>query len=323
MGLLRAVATAPFLLIGLLAGVLVDRHRRRPVLLSTNLGRALVLTLIPLAALAGALRIELLYLVAFAAGTLTVFFDVAYTAYLPALVRREHLVEGNARLEMSRSFAQIGGPGAAGALVQIAGAPFAVAVDAVSYLLATILVWRIRAEEPATSVDRRDGIWAELVEGLHTIVGNPVLRAIAACTGTMNLFGSAAQAVFILYLVRDLGIEPALTGLVMMSLGPGALLGALVASRLAARIGIGSTIVGAAAASIVPAVLIAMADGPRGLVLAILVVALFLQGLLGTIYNVTQVSLRQSLVPDRLQGRMNATMLFPQVYLGDRPLAAL
>src|SRR5215204_7686604 len=166
MGLLRAAATAPFLLIGLLAGVLVDRHRRRPVLLGANLGRALVLALIPLASLAGALRIELLYLVAFAAGALTVFFDVAYTAYLPVLARREHLVEGNAKLEMSRSIAQIAGPGAAGGLVQMVGAPFAVAVDAISYLLAAVLVWRIGAEEPAATVDRRDGVWAEFVEGL-------------------------------------------------------------------------------------------------------------------------------------------------------------
>src|SRR3954452_2800113 len=135
MGLLRAAASAPFLLIGLLAGVWVDRHRRRPILLATNLGRALLLALIPLAALIGVVRIDLLYLVAFAAGTLTVFFDVAYVSFLPVLAHREHLVEGNSKLEMSRSFAQIAGPGAAGGLVQVIGAPFAIAVDAVSYVI--------------------------------------------------------------------------------------------------------------------------------------------------------------------------------------------
>jgi MFS family permease len=267
MGLLTAAVSAPFLLIGLLAGVWVDRHRRRPILLVANLGRAVLLAILPLAALAGVLRIELLYLVAFATGCLTVFFDVAYLAYLPALASREHLVEGNARLEMSRSFAQIGGPGVAGALVQCIGAPLAIVVDAASYLVAAACVWQIRADEPAISTDGRDGVWTELVEGLGSIVGDPVLRAIAACTGTLNLFGSAAQAVFILYLVRDLGIEPALTGLLMMALGPGALLGALLASRVAERFGVGRTICTAAICNLVPAVLIAAADGPRSVVL--------------------------------------------------------
>src|SRR4051812_40527771 len=155
MGLLRAAASAPFLLIGLLAGVWVDRHRRRPILLGANLGRALLLAVIPLAAAFGVVRIELLYLVAFAAGFLTVFFDVAYLAYLPALASREHLVEGNAKLEMSRSIAQIGGPGVAGGLVQVVGAPFAIAVDAVSYVVATLFVWQIRAEEPSIKANRR------------------------------------------------------------------------------------------------------------------------------------------------------------------------
>jgi MFS family permease len=321
MGLLRAAASAPFLLIGLLAGVWVDRHRRRPILLATNLGRALLLALIPLAALIGVVRIDLLYLVAFAAGTLTVFFDVAYVSFLPVLAHREHLVEGNSKLEMSRSFAQIAGPGAAGGLVQVIGAPFAIAVDAVSYVIAGLFVWRIRVEEPDIPTDRRAGVRAQLMEGLQTIVGSPVLRSIAACTGTLNLFSGAVQAVFVLYLVRDLGIEPAMTGLLLMASGPGALIGALLASRIADRIGVGPTICGAAAVSIVPATLIALADGPRSAVLMILVVALFIQAFLGTLYNVTQVSLRQRMVPDHLQGRMNASMRF--VVWGTLPLGSL
>src|SRR4051812_5950767 len=131
MGLLRAASTAPFLLIGLLAGVWVDRQRRRPILLGTNLGRALLLALIPLSAGFGLVRIELLYAVAFLTGILTVFFDVAYMAILPALARRDQLVDGNAKLEMSRSVAQIAGPGVAGGLVQVIGAPFAIALDVV------------------------------------------------------------------------------------------------------------------------------------------------------------------------------------------------
>lgn len=321
MGLLTAAGSAPFLLIGLLAGVWVDRHRRRPILLGANLGRALLLAAIPLAALLGWLRIELLYVVAFAAGLLTVFFDVAYLAYLPALASREHLVEGNAKLEMSRSVAQIAGPGVAGGLVQVVGAPLAIVADAVSYLLAAAFVWRIRADEPVISAKHRDGVRAELLEGLRSIVGDPVLRSIAACTGTLNLFSNAAQAVFILFLVRDLGVEPAQTGLLMMALGPGALIGALVASRVAGRFGVGRTICAAPILSLVPAVLIATAGGPRSVALAVLALALFLQALLGAIYNVTQVSLRQTIVPDRLQGRMNASMRF--LVWGTLPIGSL
>ena len=322
MGLLTAAAYAPFLLIGLFAGVWIDRRRRRPVLIAANVGRAALLATIPLAAALGLLRIEQLYLVAFLVGVLTVFFDVAYTSYLPALVDREQLVEGNARLEVSRSVAQIAGPGTAGALVQLVGGALAVALDALSYLISAACLWSIRTEEPPPAAHRHDStVWADLREGLQTIVGDPVLRAIAACTSTLNLFGYVAQAVFVVYLVRDLGVAPVLTGLVMMALGPGALVGALLAARMAARFGVGPTICAGPALSIVPAAMIALAAGPPSVVLPILILALFLQGMLGTIYNVTQVSLRQRLVPDRLQGRMNATMRF--VVWGTIPIGAL
>jgi MFS family permease len=322
MGVLTAAGYLPFLLVGLMAGVWVDRLRRRPILIATNLGRAALLSTIPLAAFLGVLRIEQLYLTVFVVGILTVFFDVAYTAYLPAVVDRDQLVEGNAKLEVSRSLSQIAGPGTAGALVQLVGGALAIALDAASYLVSAAFLWRIRTVEAPPAVERRDGsLWAELLEGLQTIVGNPVLRAIAACTATLNLFGYVAQTVFVLFLVRDLGIEPAQAGLVMMALGPGALVGAILAARLAARIGVGWTICAGPALSIVPATLIALAAGPPSVVLPILLLALFLQGMLGTIYNVTQVSLRQRLVPDRLQGRMNATMRF--VVWGTIPIGAL
>ncbi|MGE3268972.1 MAG: MFS transporter [Chloroflexota bacterium] len=321
MGFLTASGTAPFLLIGLPAGVWVDRRRRRPILIWANVGRALLLATIPLSAMLGVLRIEQLYVTAFALGVLTVFFDVAYLAYLPALAEPRHLVDGNAKLEMSRSVAQIAGPGAAGALVQVVGGALAVAVDAVSYVVSAICLWLIRTDEPAPPAGQRASLQAELLEGLHSIFGQPSLRAIAGCTAVWNLFGSAAQAVFLLYLVRDLGISPSLTGLVLTALGPGALLGAIMAQRLAARLGIGRTICLAPVAAIVPALMIALAAGPLSLVLPMLLAALFLQGLLGTIYNVTQVSLRQRLVPDRLQGRMNATMRF--TVWGTLPIGSL
>ena len=324
MGILTACGSAAFLLVGLPAGVWVDRHRRRPILIGANIGRALLLATIPLAAMLGVLRIEQLYLTAFVVGLLTVFFDVAYMAYLPTLVSREQLVDGNAKLELSRSVAQMSGPGVAGGLVQLVGGAIAVAVDAVSYAVSAWCLWLIQTDEPPSGSaehDRDSSLWAELVEGLQAILGSPVLRAIAACTSIWNLFGSAAQAIFLLYLVRDLGIEPSLTGLVMMALGPGALVGALLAPRLAARFGAGRTICAAPIVALGPALMIALAAGPLALVLPILLVSLFFQGLIGAIYNVTQTSLRQRLVPDRLQGRMNATMRF--AVWGTLPVGAL
>src|SRR5438105_11611746 len=148
MGLLSAFEFAPFLLLSLFAGVWVDRVRRRPVLIVADIGRAVILGSIPVAAVLGVLRIEQLYVVGLLTGVLTVFFDVAYQAYLPVLVSREHLVEGNSKLEVSRSVAQILGPGVAGALVQIITAPFAVAIDAASFIASALCLLPIRSPEP-------------------------------------------------------------------------------------------------------------------------------------------------------------------------------
>src|SRR5437868_10909625 len=201
MGLLAALEYAPFLLLSLFAGVWVDRMYRRPVLIVADIGRALLLGSIPLSALLGLLRIEQLYVVGLMTGVLTVFFDVAYQSYLPVLVKREHLVEGNSKLEVSRSVAQIAGPGVAGALVQVITAPLAVLVDALSFVASVISLLLIRVREPAPV--RHDGnagsIWSELREGLDVVLGNPLLRSIAGCTGTSNLFGNGVMAVYVLY----------------------------------------------------------------------------------------------------------------------------
>src|SRR5438874_7367780 len=230
MGLLSAFEFAPFLLLSLFAGVWVDRVRRRPVLIVADIGRAVILGSIPVAAVLGVLRIEQLYVVGLLTGVLTVFFDVAYQAYLPVLVSREHLVEGNSKLEVSRSVAQIAGPGVAGALVQVVSAPIAVVVDALSFVASVISLLFIHAPEPAPV--RRPGaagsMWSELREGLGVVLGNPLLRSIAACTGMSNLFSNAWAAVYVLYLTRELGLPPAIIGLIFAVSGPGALLGALL-----------------------------------------------------------------------------------------------
>lgn len=326
MGLLGAAERAPFLLVGLFAGVWVDRLRRRPVLIIADIGRALLLGLIPVVALLDRLTIHYLYVVAFLVGVLTVFFDVAHQSYLPVLVSRERLVEGNTRLAMSSSVATIAGPGLAGLLVQLVTAPLALLVDACSFAISVVALLTIGAREPAprpaaTAGGRRAGIWQEIGEGLRVVLGNRILRAIAGCTGTSNLFSSVTFTVLVLYVTRDLGLSPALLGVVLAGFGPGGLLGALLAGPLARRFGVGPVIVGSVALGGITSLILPVASGPVALTVPLLLVWSLVGGMANPIYNITQVSLRQQITPDRVQGRMNATMRF--IVWGTMPIGAL
>ena len=182
-------------------------------------------------------------------GVLTVFFDVAYQAYLPVLVSREHLIEGNSKLEVTNSVARIAGPGVGGALVQFLQRAGSRSPWTPSFVVLSRLPWRSSARSnQSPSATRKQAIqariWAELREGLGVVLGNPLLRSIAGCTATSNLFGNALQAVYVLYVTRELGIGPALLGLIFSVGGPGALLGSLLAGRVANRFGLGATIIG-------------------------------------------------------------------------------
>jgi MFS family permease len=323
MGLLGAFEFAPFLLLSLFAGVWVDRLRRRPVLIIADVGRAILLGSIPAAALLGVLHIEQLYVVGLLTGVLTVFFDVAYQSYLPALVSREHLIEGNSKLQASVAVAQIAGPGAAGVLVQLITAPLAVLADAASFVASAMFLLLIRAPEPVPEHHAKgtSSIWAELREGLAVVLGNPLLRSIAGCTATSNLFGNAMMAVYVLYATRQLGIEPALLGIIFAAGGPGALLGSLLAGRVADRFGFGSTIVGSIVIGALANLLVPLASGPLTVVAGMLMLAAFIAGLCNPVYNINQVSLRQAITPDRLQGRMNASVRF--IVWGTIPIGAV
>ncbi len=318
MGVLSAVVTAPFLLIGLFAGAWVDRWRRRPVLITGDVGRAIVLMVIPAAHLAGILNMPLLYAVGFLTGVMTVFFDVAYQAYLPSLVSRAQLVEGNSKLEASRSIAHVAGPGLAGVVVQIISAPMAILLDAVSFLVSGLFIGLIRRPEPEPEAARAP-LLAEVREGLAVVFGNPMLRAIAGCTGTSNFFASGAGALYILFATRELAMKPAAIGVVFSLGSVGALVGVLLAPALAQRLGIGRVIMAAAllpGLGLVPVVLATQAMAVPLLTLGALVTSF---GIL--LYNINQVSLRQAITPHRLQGRMNATMRF--LVWGTMPLGAL
>jgi len=328
-GLLNVVDFLPFLLIGLVAGVWVDRLRRRPILIVGDLGRALLLATIPLAYALNALTILQLYCVGFLVGSLTVFFDVAYQSYLPSLVGREHLVDGNGKLEISRSAAAVLGPGFAGLLIGIVKAPFAILVDAASYLGSAFFVFLIRRPEPVP--ERHDegakgpppGMRAEIGEGLRYVVGHRFLRSIAACTASANFLGNMAYAVLMVFALRDMDMGIEAVGLAFSIGAIGALAGALLAARIAVRLGVGRTIVIAAALGDPPLVLFALVPATAPIALKVGLLALFgvSSGFGVVVYNVNQVSLRQAITPTRLQGRMNASMRW--FVWGTIPIGAL
>jgi MFS family permease len=243
MGVLSAAQFVPFLLIGLFAGVWVDRMRRRPILILADVGRTLLLGSIPLAAWLGVLRMEQLYVVAFLVGITTVFFDVAYQSYLPALIPRENLIEGNSKLEVSRSVARIAGPGMAGALVQLVTAPIVIFLDALSFLVSVLSLLIIdQPELPPTSAHGRQSMWQEISEGLGVVLRNPVLRSTAGCTATANLFSYLMFAVYVLYVTNELHVGPGLLGLIFSIGGVGALLGSLIGGALGSAIGLRPTL---------------------------------------------------------------------------------
>ena len=236
----------PFLLFALPAGVWVDRLRRRPILILGDLGRAAALVSVPVAHWLGVLTIWQLYAVGFAMGICTVFFDVAYQSYLPALVGREQIVEGNSKLEVSRSAANIAGPGVAGSLIAVLTAPFAILADAISFVASAFLLGMIKkVEEPPPREDRRS-MKAELGEGLRYVFTHPYQRGMVAAVALSNFFGNLVYSILLVYAVRGLGLSAATIGVALAVGNLGTLAAALTARRISDRLGVGRTIVYAA-----------------------------------------------------------------------------
>jgi hypothetical protein len=328
---LIAAGTAPFLLLGLFAGVLVDRVPRRPLLIATDAGRSLLLLLVPALALADALRIDALYLIAFASGTLTLLFEVAYGSYLPSLIPRQDLVEGNSRLAVSMSAAEITGPGLAGWLVQLFTAPLAVALDALSFAASGLLIWRIRTPELTARLHEAGpggswtagvaSVWRDVAAGIQLVFGHRLLRPLALWSGAWNLAWNMLLAVFILYTTRELGLAPGDIGLVVAGAGLGALVGAVCNTRATNALGLGAVFGGAPLVAALGALGLPLVRGSGWGVVLILAAGQFLFGLGETMYRINMLSLRQTVTPDRLLGRMDATMrLF---FRGAAPLGAL
>jgi predicted MFS family arabinose efflux permease len=302
-------ASAAVLLFGLFAGAWVDRLRRRPILIGTDLARAALLFSIPLAQALGALRMEQLYAVTFLEASLATLFSAAYPAYVPSLIGVDRVVEGNSKLAMSSSIAEVGGPGLAGALVQIVSAPFAILVDAVSFLVSALALVMIRTPEAARPArETTDRIVREVVEGLQVVRRHAIVFPLASRSIFAHVFGAFYGVLYAIYLLQELHLDPFLLGIVISAGGVGSIVGSVFASRVVTALGIGPAIIWTAIAASALGVLTPLAQGP----IALATLMVFLPQLIGdglqTIEGVGEISLVQGIIPDRILGRTNATL---------------
>lgn len=311
-GLLGALDQLPFLLFGLFVGVLVDRRARRPILIWANVIRFAALAWVPVAYYLDMLTISQLFLVVFVVGTMSVFFEVAYPSYVPGLVGRERLMEANGKLQVSESVAEVAGPGAAGALIGVLGAPVLIAVDAVSYAVSALVLSKMPADAPPQVHKGADkqapSVWASVREGFSVIKRHALLRWCTVAAVFTSLFFSAVMAVFFLFLIRETGLGSAQVGLITAIGSAGALCGALLADRLTGRLGIGPTLILSLALPGVGYLALASVSGNSSWAVAAAAGASFVALFGIPVFDVTVISFRQSVTPDHLLGRVNATV---------------
>jgi MFS family permease len=300
----------------LFAGVLVDRMRRRPLMILADAVRGLALASIPIAFLLHAITLPQLFIVALVLGIGNVVFDIAYLAYVPSLVGAQDIVEANNKLTTSFSVALLAGPGLGGVLVQAFGAAQALAANAVSYFVSVATLAWVRQPEPVPQRDRQAGVFAEMGEGLRLVFGHRLLRSLVAMMTTDSFALQLVIPIFLVFFYRQLHLVPAQAGLIFAALGIGSIVGSLIAARAVARLGLGRAMaIGGSGTTLVALV-------PLALFLPAvpwLILVFFFNALLTTVMDIQQVSLRQALTPDRLQGRMNAT--FRNLFWGVWPIA--
>lgn len=322
LGVLRAVGQAPILLLSLFVGAWVDRWRTRTTMVLTDLGRSLALGAAATAGLFGWLGLPALLALAFAVGTLSVFFDVAYQASLVRLVERDQLVRGNSALEGSRSAAQIGGPALGGALVSLLSAPIAAASGALFFALSFLSIRRIRrAESMPERLEHPLRFWQRIHEGLRFVAGDTVLRTVCLASAAFQFSYAALMTVYLLFLPRELHLSGTVVGLALTAAGPGALLGSLLAARLPSRFGHGTVLVCAAALGDGAFLCVPALHGSLALTVPALLAVGFVFGCGGQLVNVTVMAIRQAVTPNGMQGRAAATITC--VGMGLTPLGSL
>ncbi|KPI01200.1 protein of unknown function DUF894 DitE [Actinobacteria bacterium OK074] len=322
LGALRAVGQVPILLLSLFAGAWVDRWRTRTVMVLTDVGRTLALGAAAVAGFLGLLGLPALFVVAFAVGALSVFFDVAYQASLVRLVERDQLVRGNSALEGSRSAAQIGGPALGGALVSLLSAPIAAASSALFFALSFLTIRRMRrAESIPQRSERPARVGRRILAGLRFVVGDTALRTVCLASAAFQFSFAALMTVYLLFLPRELHLSGTAVGLALAAPAPGALLGSMLAARLPGRFGHGPVLVSAALLGDGAFLCVPALHGSSAVTVAALLAVGFVFGAGGQLVNVTVMAVRQAVTPDGMQGRAAATITF--VGMGLTPLGSL
>jgi len=320
LGFLRAAEFVPFLLAPVF-GVWADRRRRKPIMTVANAFRAVLIALVPTLYWLDHLPLNTLYLIAFAVGVCTVAFDVSWMSFVPTLVPREHLIEANGKVATSYSAAEIGGPGLAGVLVQAFTAPVALVVDAASYVVSVISLLLIRRPEPEPKRPESRHMGKEIREGLAAVFGNPYLRITALQGSMFNFFTQFIETTFLIYLVRELGFDAALVGLVVAAGAVGGLIGAMIATSLTRRLPFGPLIMVAMVVGCTPSLILPAVRGSTAAMAAAFVVVLFVYKGGSAVANVLAITLRQTVTPNRLLGRVTASMRL--ALYGAIPLGAL
>lgn len=309
MGVLTAMSSLPPILLGLQSGAIIDRRARRPIMIATDVGSAVLLVCVPLAWFLNALTIELLYLIAFLTGALALISSVAHQAVLPLVVERKDLVDANSKMALMSTVAEVTGPTIAGVLVRLLTAPIALLADAMSFLGSALLLSRLRVKElTPSSPDPRRRIWRDISEGMQMAIGESRLRALIGSRALLNFFNAMLETVFILYIIRELNIGVAMLGIIFSIGSIGFLVGALLPDRMARRLGVGPTMVVGIAVVAVSDLIVPFAGGTSVVVIVLLMIAQFFFGLGLTVFNVHQASLRQALVPLEYLGRVGATI---------------
>ncbi|MFD2474339.1 MFS transporter [Amycolatopsis silviterrae] len=318
-GVISAAGLVAWLLLGLVAGARIERVRRRPLLIGCDVVRAVALVTIPVAYVLGILSIAQLVVVALVVGVGSVFFDIAVQTYLPSVVSRDELVAGNSRLQVSENAAKTGGPAVGGALVSAIGAPVTILVDVVSYVFSALCLVLVRKrEEPPEQTPPRP-VGARVREGLHAVLGDPVLRPLTMVAASLNFLGAGFDTLLVPYLLRGLELTPALIGVLVALGGVGGVLGSALGPAIARRFGDARAMVVTALVGPLLSLLVPAAFGGAGLVL-------FAVGLIGrevciAVYSLLARSYRQLTTPAGLLARVTASIKF--LSWGVLPLGAL
>ena len=307
-GLLVAARTAGFAIPGPLLGVWVDRHRRKPLLLGANIASAVLIGSIPLAASFDALTMAQLYLVSYLAGVSGQVNALARQALTPVLVGRDRLVAANSQMQASTAVTQIAGPSLGGALVQALTAPIAVAFDALSFVIALPLLASLRVNDVVHPRSEGSRMWHEMTEGLRFVRDHELLFRSTVAITLANIEWFAVMAILVVYATDELRLSPALLGLALAASGPAALLGVAVTAPLVSRFGLGPVLVAALTCEALSRLLLPFVAGPEVTAAILLAMTQALIGVTEALWNVGLSTLRQSVTPDRLMGRVSAAV---------------